>query len=108
MRATARAVKIAMPIVLRSLTAMTRLSVEGPRWDRNSTPADPPQTQTGTSAVWDLVLSGELPEWHVRYSLGVYNLADWKYQVPVSPEFSPLLTVPQSGRSVVGSLTLTL
>jgi outer membrane receptor protein involved in Fe transport len=100
--------KIAVPLVARALTAMTRLSVEGPRYDRNASPDDPPQQQTSTSAVWDLVFSGELPDWHARYSLGVYNLADWKYQLPVSPEFAPLVTIPQSGRSVVGSLTLAL
>ena len=66
--------KIAVPVVQRALTAMTRVSVEGPRWDRNASPEDPPQRQTGTAVIWDLVLSGELPEWHARYSLGVYNL----------------------------------
>src|SRR5207237_1155095 len=34
--------KIAVPVLLRALTAMTRVSVEGPRWDRNSSPDDPP------------------------------------------------------------------
>lgn len=100
--------KIAVPIVLRALTAMTRVSVEGPRWDRDSSPEDPPQRRTGTAVVWDLVLSGDLPDWHTRYSLGVYNLADWKYDVPVSTEFGPVLTAPQMGRSVVGSITLAL
>ena len=100
--------KIAVPVVQRALTAMTRVSVEGPRWDRNASPEDPPQRQTGTAVIWDLVLSGELPEWHARYSLGVYNLAGWKYEVPISPEFGALLTAPQNGRSVVGSVTLSL
>ncbi len=100
--------KIAVPVVQRALTAMTRVSVEGPRWDRNASPGDPPQQQTGSAVIWDLVLSGDLPEWHLRYSLGLYNLADWKYEVPVSPEFSPLLTMPQKGRSVLSSLTLSL
>jgi outer membrane receptor protein involved in Fe transport len=95
-------------VVQKALTAMTRLSIEGPRWNRFAQPGDPPQAQTGWAAVWDLVLSGELSEWHLRWSLGVYNLADWKYSVPVSPEFDPILTVPQRGRSVVSSLTLSL
>ena len=94
--------KLAAPIVQRALTAMTRLSVEGPRWDRDAA------HQTGVAAVWDLVLSGELPDWHARYLLGVYNLADWRYDVPVSPEFGSLLAVPQPGRRVVGSVTLSL
>jgi outer membrane receptor protein involved in Fe transport len=100
--------KVSVPLVQRALTAMMRLSIEGPRWDRNAGPLDPPQRRTGTAAVWDLVLSGELPDWHVRYSLGVYNLADWKYEVPVSLEFGPVVTVPQNGRAVISSITIGL
>ena len=100
--------KIAVPLVQRALTAMTRISVEGPRWDRNAAPGAPPQQRTGTGALWDLVLSGELPDAHLRYSFGLYNLADWKYEVPVSREFGALLTVPQRGRSLVSALTLVL
>jgi outer membrane receptor protein involved in Fe transport len=100
--------KIAVPLVQRALTAMTRLSIEGPRWDRRTLPTDPPQQRTGTAAIWDLVLSGDLPDWHVRYSMGVYNLADWKYAVPVSREFGPIITMPQNGRAVISSITVGL
>ena len=54
------------------------------------------------------MLSGELPDWHTRYSIGMYNLADWKYTVPISPGFGALVTAPQHGRSVIGSVTLSL
>jgi outer membrane receptor protein involved in Fe transport len=58
--------------------------------------------------IWDLSLSGGLPEYHVRYGLSVYNLADWKYDVPLSTDFGPQVTLPQPGRRLLGSLTLSL
>ena len=95
-------VKLAAPVVPRALTAMTRLTIETPRKDRTLL------AETPWAVVWDVSLSGELPDWHARYSFGVYNLADWKWTVPVSPEFGSLLTVPQRGRTVLGSITLSL
>jgi hypothetical protein len=50
----------------------------------------------------------ELPEYHLRYGLSVYNLADWKYDVPLSTDFGPQVTLPQPGRRLLGSLTLSL
>ncbi len=100
--------KLAVPLFTRALTLMTRLSVEGPRWDRNTNPGDPEQKRTASAVIWDLSLSGEMPEYHVRYGLSVYNLADWKYDVPLSTDFGPQVTLQQPGRRLLGSFTLSL
>ena len=76
------------PILGRALLAMTRVSVTSGRYDVNdktSTPGvvQPPQQETSAAVVWDLMLTGSEPRWHIRYSLGAYNLANWKYSVPV-------------------------
>jgi outer membrane receptor protein involved in Fe transport len=101
------------PILGRALMAMTRLSFTSGRYDindRQSTLAvpEPPQTMTNPAVVWDLVLSGQEPRFHIRYSLGMYNVFDWKYSVPVSAEFSQpsgatLGTIVQNGRTVMAA-----
>jgi outer membrane receptor protein involved in Fe transport len=84
--------KGAVPLVAGSLLAMTRISLDGPRYDRNDTPDSPPQGRSEPGVIWDLVVSGTEPRWNLRYSAGVYNLLDWRYSLPVSPEFrGPLL-----------------
>ena len=93
-------IKAAAPIVGTLLTAMTRLSFQGPRWDRNDRATDPPQGQTTSSFIWDLVLSGEAEPYGVRYALGLYNAMDYRYAVPVSHEFVQD-TIVQNGRTVL-------
>lgn len=76
----------------------TRLSLEAPR--RISTMDD---GETGWAVVADLVLSGRVREYGVRWALGVYNVFDWRYDAPVTDTFaSPLM--PQQGRSFMASL----
>jgi outer membrane receptor protein involved in Fe transport len=101
------------PILGRALMAMTRLSLTSGRYDINDRQPmlgapQPPQTETNPAVVWDLVLSGQEPRYHVRYSLGMYNLFDWKYTVPVSSEFTQpsgatLGTIIQNGRTVMAA-----
>ncbi len=105
------------PILGRALMAMTRLSFASGRYDINdkqSTPGapQPPQTMTTPAVVWDLVLSGQEPRFHVRYSLGMYNVFDWKYAVPVSGEFTQpngasLGTIVQNGRTGMAAAYVT-
>ena len=83
---------------------MSRLSLEGPRFDGRDHAGDPPQGSTDPAVLWDLVFSGEIDALKARWALGAYNLADWKYATVASPEFLPR-TVPQRGRSVVASLS---
>ena len=102
------AAKLAVPLWPRLLSLMTRVSLEGSRYDRNTRASDPPQGQTRAGVIWDLSLSGEVPEWHLRGTLGLYNLADWKYELPLSPEFGAQIAMPQLGRRAVGSITVSL
>jgi outer membrane cobalamin receptor len=95
--------KAAIPIMNRALNAGSRLSIEGPRYDRYENSADPAQGKTRGSAIWDLVLTGEEAHWGLHYAFGVYNLLDWRYSVPVSNEFAQR-SIPQSGRSFLASV----
>ena len=94
-----------MPIIGRTLMGMTRLTLEGPRPDRNEHATDPPQGTTDTGVIWDLVLSGEVERMGVRYTLGVYNVVDWRYDVVPSGEFRQR-TIVQNGRTFLASLAL--
>jgi outer membrane receptor protein involved in Fe transport len=98
-------VKGAMPIIGRTLMGMTRLTLEGPRPDRNEKPTDPPQEHTDTGVVWDFVLSGEVERLSMRYNLGVYNALDWKYAIIPSGEFRQRQIV-QNGRTFLASVTV--
>jgi outer membrane receptor protein involved in Fe transport len=98
-------VRGAMPIIGRSLMGMTRLTIEGPRPDRNEIPVDVPQQKTDPGVVWDLVLSGEIDRMGLRYNLGVYNALDWKYQIVPSGEFRQR-TLVQNGRTLLASVTV--
>jgi outer membrane receptor for ferrienterochelin and colicin len=93
-------VKGAAPIVGSLLTAMTRVSVQGPRFDRNEQATDQPQQKTGSSVIWDLVLSGEADKYRLRYALGLYNAMNYRYAIPVSHEFVQDSMV-QNGRTVL-------
>jgi outer membrane receptor for ferrienterochelin and colicin len=95
----------AMPIIGRTLVGMTRLTVEGPRPDRNEKPTDPKQETTDPGVVWDLVLSGEVERMGMRYNLGVYNAMDWRYGVAPSGEFRQRQII-QNGRTFLASVTL--
>lgn len=101
------AVKGAVPIVGRSIMAMSRLTLESGRYDRHETTGDPRQRRTDGAVTWDLVLSGEVMAGKVRYNLGAYNIADWHQSVPVSGEFR-MLTLPQAGRTLLANLNVEL
>jgi len=97
----------AVPILSHALLASTRISVEGPRFDRHDQASDATsQRQTDAAAIWDLVLSGDEPRWGLRYSLGIYNVFDWRYSVPVSAEFTQN-TIVQNGRTLHASASVT-
>ncbi len=94
-------IRLIAPVVERYLQAAVRVSAEGQRRIDLSSDAE-----TGWAAVADVVLSGAASELGLRYSLGVYNLFDWQYPLPVLP--FPSRTMPQPGRSLMFSLSLTL
>jgi len=95
------------PILGRALMAMTRLAFTGARYDIHDTVStaaapEPAQEKTNPALVWDLMLSGSEPRWHIRYSLGAYNLFGWHYTVPVSAEFRQDQIV-QNGRTFLAA-----
>jgi outer membrane receptor protein involved in Fe transport len=98
-------VRGAMPIIGRTLMGMTRLTIEGPRPDRNENPNDPPQGHTDPGVVWDLVLSGEVERMGLHYNLGVYNALDWHYAIVPSGEFR-MQQIVQNGRTFLASVTM--
>ncbi len=101
------AFKAAAPIVPRLLGLASRVTYVSPRWDRNDAKGDPAQGSTEPAIVWDLTLSGEVAQGQVRYTLGLYNLLDWRWSTPVSAEFRQR-TMLQSGRTVLASLDFRL
>jgi len=99
-------VKAAVPLLSRALRAMTRLSFEGGRYDRNSLVSETaPQTRTTAALLWDFVFSGREERWRLDYSLGLYNALDSRTQVPVSNELRQL-SIPITGRSLLAAANL--
>ena len=104
--------RAAAPIVPQVFVASTRLTVEGPRWDRNDRADAPSQQRTDPALVWDLVASGRAERWGLRYNVGVYNVFDWRYATPVSVEFARadgrngLTTMPQAGRTFLANVSM--
>lgn len=98
--------KAAAPLLSRDVTASTRLSVEGPRFDRFESTSDPEQGRTKAFAIWDLVLSGFEPRSRLHWAIGVYNAFDWRHSLPVSAEFRQR-AIPQSGRTFLASADVT-
>ena len=97
-----------VPILGRALMLMNRLTVEGPRPDRNDAEGVglPAQRDTPPALLWDIVLSGAEARWGLSYALGVYNAFDARWSVPVSAEFRQT-TMPQNGRTFLASGALT-
>jgi outer membrane receptor for ferrienterochelin and colicin len=79
----------------------TRLSLEAPR--RVSLADD---TETDWAVVADVVLSGRVRDYGLRWAFGVYNLFDWRYTAPVTDTFANP-RMPQPGRSFMASLDVT-
>ena len=82
------------------LSGAVRVSLEGPRRIGVDSGAE-----TDAAVVADVVLSGAVARAGLRWSAGVYNLFDWQYALPAEPYAS--VVMPQIGRSLVVSLTLT-
>jgi outer membrane receptor protein involved in Fe transport len=92
----------AIPLLSRALTLASRLSIEGPRYDRFERSTDGPQGRSGAAAIWDLILSGEESRHGTSYAVGVYNLFDWRYRLPMSSEFTQRRLI-QNGRTVLAT-----
>jgi hypothetical protein len=99
----------AMPLMGSALTLASRLTVEAPRWDRNfKEDSGVDQEETDPAVIWDVVLSGQLDLGGLRYNIGVYNVADWRWAVPIAPQYSVSTQFPQNGRTFLASINLNL
>jgi outer membrane receptor protein involved in Fe transport len=90
----------AVPVVPGIAVLAGRVSVEGPR--RISLESE---DDTDPAVVADVVLSGEATRYALRWSAGVYNLFDWRYDVPIT-EGARSKTLIQSGRTFLLSLAI--
>jgi outer membrane receptor for ferrienterochelin and colicin len=99
-------VKAALPVLGRTLALASRLSFEGSRFDRNEQQGDARQDRQPGFAIWDLVLTGRAERYHFSWAAGVYNAFDWRYDLPVSAEFTQR-TITQDGRSFLFSADVT-
>jgi outer membrane receptor for ferrienterochelin and colicin len=96
--------KGAVPVIPRVLTASTRFSIEGPRYDAYDRGTDPAQGRTDPAVIWDVVVSGEAARGLLRYSAGVYNAFNWRYTLPISTDFRQRVML-QSGRTFLASVS---
>lgn len=100
------AIKAAAPIVGRQLLLGTRLTVEGPRYDRHELRRDDEvQQRSQTVPLWDIVLSGSEPRWGLDWAVGTYNAFDTRYTLPGSGELRQRF-IPQAGRSFLASASV--
>jgi outer membrane receptor for ferrienterochelin and colicins len=90
-----------VPITAIAGQLASRLSLEAPR---RVSAAD--ESETSWAVVADLVLSGRVREYGIRWAFGIYNLFDWQYDAPVTATFANL-RFPQQGRSFAASLDVT-
>ncbi len=87
------ALQLIAPIARPSIQLANRLIFEGPRVDREGERTDP-------AVLWDVVLSGRIPDLPFRYALGVRNVLDWTIQHPVGEEILDV-RLRQPGRTFV-------
>ncbi|KYF95923.1 TonB-dependent receptor [Sorangium cellulosum] len=106
----------AAPLFGKAVVLASRLTVEAPRYDRNvktyegEVPPEtgiPPQTKTEPVVIWDIVISGQLDVGNLRYNVGVYNVADWRWRAPTAAQYT-IAKFPQSGRTFLASLNMSL
>jgi len=96
-------VRGSVPVISHALYASTRISVEGPRFDRHDQVTDTvAQKKTEGAVIWDFVFSGQESKWGLNYALGVYNVFDWRYATPLSAEFRQRALV-QNGRTFLAT-----
>ena len=81
------------PVVAELASLALRLTLEAPR--RISAGSE---EETPLALVADATISGALRDYGLRYTVGVYNISDRRYEVPASETFLRP-TVPQNGRT---------
>lgn len=90
--------KGAMPLLGPAVTLASRVTLEGPRYDRYESIDEPEQARTQAFALWDVILSGNDPDM-LHWAVGIYNAFDTRYSLPVGPEHL-MRTIRQNGRTL--------
>lgn len=88
--------RFVVPVLPTVASLGTRATIEAPRLlnDGSSTPM---------GLVADVTVSGELKGYGLRYTVGIYNVADRRYSVGVTENFLSR-TMPQNGRTFLVDL----
>ena len=90
-----------IPVVEDLLLLGARLSMESQRRiDLNS------DDSSSSILLGDVTFSGNVRRFGVPYTIGLYNVGDWRYRVPVTSNFLSR-TMVQNGRTVLVDLLLT-
>lgn len=82
------------PVVPEVASLGVRMTLEAPR--RIVYESD--ETTDRTGVVVDATVSGDIRRFGIHYTFGVYNIADFRYSVPVTDTFRSR-TMPQNGRT---------
>ena len=98
-----------VPVVPELASLGLRITLEGPRRvtysDDAATSTDESAELTPIKAVADLTLSGNVRKFGVGYTIGVYNVADVKYNLPITASYFSRLS-PQNGRTFLANLNI--
>jgi outer membrane receptor for ferrienterochelin and colicins len=89
-----------VPIVADLASLGLRVTLEAPR--RVSYVSD---ELTRPAAVADLTLSGQVKRFGVGYTVGVYNVIDTRYNLPITETYFSRLS-PQNGRTFLANVTV--
>lgn len=99
-----------VPIVPELASLALRLTLEGPRRvtyaDNPNTPADESAEFTRAAVGCDLALSGNIKKFGIAYGLGIYNIADQRYALPITEVYFSRLS-PQNGRTFLANVSVT-
>lgn len=90
-----------VPVVPDLANLALRFTLEAPR--RVSLESD---ETTRLAGVADLTLSGNVKKFGVGYVVGVYNIADSRYSLPITSTYYSRLS-PQNGRTFLANLNIT-
>ncbi len=92
--------KVAMPIPVIEATVANKLTYGSPRLDRDGGWSE-------HMLLWDLTLTGDIPDLPVGWGFGVRNLLDWRYDMPVGFDV-PSVRLQQPGRTFFARLDVDL
>ncbi len=85
--------KMVAPLIPPYASAAVRATFVGPRRVQQDV-----ESWTSPALLGDVVISGQVTRLGLRYSFGVYNVLDWRWDVPVTDTFASR-TIQQPGRN---------